>query len=101
MTIQEQIKILQAIADGKKIERYKKDPLQQQWEPVLCPLDIINGYKCLDFIKYSYRIKPEPRTFWVNQYKDSFGDLYTTEEEAKSKSIDTKVRIIKLVEVLE
>jgi hypothetical protein len=100
MNVQDQIKILQALVDGKKIEQYRKDPIEQRWELVLCVLDVINGYKCLDFMKYSYRIKPEPKELWVVNWR---GQTYTFLEEdtANNFIIRNGGSKTKFVEVLE
>ncbi len=56
-TIQEQIAIMQAFADGKTIE-YRN--ALERWEPIKDPL--------WNWTNFDYRIKPEPKVIWVNEY---------------------------------
>lgn len=49
-----------------------------------------------------YRVKPGPRTFWVNEYSNrSFGAVNHSREEADRHAGDGRSRTIKLVEVTE
>lgn len=55
--------VLKALKDGQKIQWRERDSLQSNWHdegsfPSIHP-------------SYEYRLKPEPRTIWVNEYPDS------------------------------
>lgn len=70
-SIQEQLAILQALADGHAIEWRQKKPNgtsgdweERQWK--LC------NFSELNFQSFEYRIKPEkqkPKEIWVNEYE--------------------------------
>lgn len=65
--------IITAFAEGKTIQ---KNVDQRGWIDLSFPL--------FDGSPESYRIKPEPREFWVNQYDDDgFGRLFKSEIQAK------------------
>lgn len=66
MTVDQMIEVLTAYKAGKKIEsRYK-----------FKPGDDTNWYAfggCdFDFRGYDYRVKPEPKVIWVNEYESIY-----------------------------
>ena len=62
-TIQEKIAVMQAFADGKRVEYRDKDT-PGDWR--------IAAFPCWDWEDFDYRIKSEPRRIWVNFYTEDF-----------------------------
>ncbi len=46
----------------------------------------------------TYRAKPKPLEFWVNEYNRGFGRLYPTKAEAEKKADPDRIRCIRLIE---
>ena len=92
MTLDEQIAILQAAKEGKTIERQCIEAYLPSW-------GVIDGTAPFNFQDYSYRIKREPREWWlVGCYV--FGDRTEAEKHrfnASNKSGD----ILLVREVIE
>lgn len=85
--IENQIAVMLHFADGGKVQ-YRNS--KGAWE------DIPNPY--WNWSCWNYRIKPEPKTVWVNEYKDLDGGedgwAYPSEEAAKKNAnAFTAVRI--------
>lgn len=93
----EKIEVMQAALDGKEIEVKYECSDKEYRKPH--ELGILWNWQIAD-----YRIKPEPREFWVNIYKERDGEetyyLHTTEYSAKSREDATK-KTIRVVEVIE
>jgi len=64
MTHDEMIAIIQAHKDGKEIQIKRLS--EGGWYGRLSPAYTTR----LDFTRYEYRIKPEPKVIWVNEYDD-------------------------------
>lgn len=98
MTIDEMIAVLQAAKAGKAIQcKGKRD---KEWSDIT-PFENATW----DFNLADYRVKPEPREWWLHSYagKSSprpFGALYFTKEDAYSASNGNADEIIKVREVL-
>lgn len=77
MNTEEMIKVMQAYVDGEEIEytrsgkdwRYSDDP---EW----------------DWSLFEYRIKPKPRTIWVNEHEDNMETWYTCYNSKKDAEHD-------------
>ncbi len=84
--------LVQALAEGKVIQINTVDG----WED-------LTGEISLCFAPDQYRIKPEPREFFVVRWPDGFeGAPYRTEREAKQiLSNETTGKIIRYREVIE
>lgn len=81
--------ILQAYAEGKEIQnRYEPDG---KWSECLFPLWYPN---------IEYRIKPEPREFWVNIYPNGTLCLHESERLAETGKMTNCAQTIKVREVL-
>ena len=99
MTIDEMIAVLQAAKARKQIQfRFRVDQMQLkkcEWEDCETP-----GW---NFGDCEYRVKPEPRTVWVNEYPDHCGDTaYDTKLHATNAAGRFVVRrAVKFVEVIE
>lgn len=103
-TIQEQIKLLQAVADGKTLQYQKKNSSDTQWFDAspTWHQNLIDGYGELSTVLYNWRIKPEPKVIWVNEYPSRFTPvIHFTESSAKQNADCNAVRVaVKYQEVL-
>jgi hypothetical protein len=86
------IAVMQAYVDGKEIEMTSHGDL---W--VRCDFPTWN------WSDKDYRVKPEPRAFWVNIYDSGvLGRAYMTKEEAENGAIEGhRNKCIKVREVVE
>jgi hypothetical protein len=84
--------IVRAHADGKIIERWLAGEWHQCNEITFVPFD-----------SDRYRIRPEPREWWANEYAgtDHLGNGWRTKEEAEALLKDCPGKIIHLREVLD
>ena len=57
-TTKEKIAIMQASEDGEIIDSCGKEEIDPEW--IYC------SDPCWNWYKYEYRVRPEPRVFWVN-----------------------------------
>lgn len=80
-TAKDYLPLVQALADGKVIQINNGHGL---W------VDLGENVHFRDFPS-EYRIKPEPREIWVNEYADS-AFMYKTEDEAKRQAAPGVVR---------
>jgi len=87
----EYIKIMQAYLDGKKIE-FRNRAGDTIWRPA----DKNHGW---NFHDVEYRIKPEPREFWLNVYPD--GSLFAHFCPESAVHILSNGETIKVIEVLD
>lgn len=71
MTVDQMIEVLTAYKAGKKIQYLSHGV----WIDTDGP-----GWF---FHKFDYRVKPEPKVIWVNEYADGSGMAYLSEEQAK------------------
>lgn len=88
-TAKDYLPLVQALADGKVIQILEVDGA---W------VDVIPE-TFFTMPASSYRIKPEPREIWVNEYPDGFGFHYRTKEDAEKFGVG--VRQVCFREVLE
>jgi len=88
-TLEEKIAVMQAFADGKKIEFLN---VNGEWTPASKPT--------WDWGTYDYRVKHEPRVIWVNEYlgTTSCGIAYSNELVAKEASITCTRAAVRYVE---
>lgn len=85
--------LVRALAEGKTIQHsgcgggwYDADPCHFSLPPE------------------DYRIKPEPRVIWLNEYSDQsiiWTDQHTTKAAADTAAMPTRIRCVKFVECLE
>lgn len=66
------IEVMQAFVDGKPCE-WKFEHIGP-WDRVFRPT--------WDWHKHDYRIKPEPKEIWVNEYDDGSASAYNSEDKA-------------------
>lgn len=76
MTIDEIIAVLQAFKDGKAIQFAVRKSDPRKW------LELSIRDLAWNFASYEYRVKPEPRTIWVNEYPDGSGTVHHSDEVA-------------------
>jgi len=89
-TLQEKIAVMQAAAEGKKIEF--RDLVYVAWAD--CPNPKWNwGY-------FDYRVKPEPREFWINLYPCNMYP-YDSKESADLCASTARLECIHVREVIE
>ena len=83
--IEEQIKLLQALLEGKTLQvANKSDPTNWKdaspdWHEM-----IKRGSHFIDMGTYNWRIKPEPDVKWLNLYSDGSAIAYANEQDAKT-----------------
>lgn len=102
-TIQEQIALLQAVADGKTLEFTRKYGCSRWAKPEASWVDsLIIGTANFYFDIYNWRIKPEPKVLWVNEYSNHLSPgVHLTEASAKANASYNVVRVaVKYQEVL-
>lgn len=73
MTVDQMIEVLNAYKAGKKIQFRQYGSLL--WE------DCINNEPRWNWTYYDYRVKPEPKVIWVNEY-DGYMYGYDSKDEA-------------------
>ena len=81
--------IKQAYADGKPIQYKYNDA----WLDSNAP-DFIELPEC-------YRVKPEPRVWWMNVYKDGYGAAHRTSSDANNAANSSRVACVKVMECHE
>ena len=93
-TIDEAIEVLQAMRDGKSIQVLH---INDHWgDRVKSREDELP-----DFYNLDYRVKPEPREFWLNLYPSGSACRHETFEEASRNISDPHGITIKVREVIE
>lgn len=87
------IAVMQGALDGKLVEcRVRTGWDGDPWR---------SGEVSWDWARYEYRLKPEPRRVWVNEYRDGgFGGVYSTRDDAERVGAGDRTRTVELVEVL-
>lgn len=63
-TTKEKMKVMQAFLDGELIQRQHVDYTESLWHT-------LGTEPVWDWLSYDFRVKPEPRVIWVNEY-DSY-----------------------------
>ena len=84
--------VMLAFADGKKIQAKSRT---SEWYD-------LHGDPTWDWNGFNYRVKPEPREWWVNEYRDGPADfIYPSKEKADSECASNRIRRFRVREVLE
>ena len=102
-TIQEQIALLQAIADDRTLQfASKSDPTSWKDANPDWHDGVKQGFQSIDVVSYNWRIKPEPKVLWVNEYSNHLSPgVHSTEAAAKANASNNVVRVaVKYQEVL-
>lgn len=86
-TIEEQIKLLQAVADGKTLQFSNKHnstdwrDASPEWHSSIKRGDISMAVEL-----YNWRVKPEPSVKWINECSDGVAAAYSSESKAREAS---------------
>lgn len=90
----ELLPVIQAWAEGKDVQCKRQHQLNGPW--------IDNGYPAWDD-NLDFRIKPEPREWWLNVYpdNDTCGPYKTKEEANMNAAQSRRIACIKVREVME
>lgn len=97
------LKEIKTVVDGalaKKVIQYQFKQAATPWQDY----KFDGSMSPMNFNQYDYRIKPEPREFWVNEYLKSLGEMHSTFDKAKEAArLDSSllIRTIHLREVLD
>ena len=75
MKLVTKIKVMQAAEEGETIQWCKDNDLGNGWK------DVDINYISWDWNHHAYRIKPQPKEIWVNEYKNHSG-FHNTKEAA-------------------
>jgi len=98
MTTPKKIVVMQAFVDKKKIQ-FRKRFSGEEWQ------DIVSEELDWNWTVYEYRIKPEPRHFWMNIYPNErckvYTSAYTTKESAVTGKDPSCLETIEVVEVIK
>lgn len=89
--IQERVDIMQAWLDGKVVQARPRDGsgCGYPWARI-CISEPSFNYE-FDFHSMTYRIKPEPKEIWVNEYAD-IAYVYSSKETAMSRVDKVAIR---------
>ena len=93
MTIDEMIAVLQAAKEGKQIQARSKHYPDGGWRDT----DISSWH----FFPFDYRVKPEPREFWINVYPDHIDCIAHRIRERAIASCAPDAKTIRVREVIE
>lgn len=98
MTPDQIIEVVTAFNNGKKIQSRAHTNL-----PSDTPYKWLDNPKPQwDFSCNDYRVAPEPRVIYINEYPDSWGTVRNTEKEASSQAEHRCIKkAVKFVEVVE
>ena len=102
-TIQEQIALLQAIADDRTLQfASKRAPTSWKDANPGWHDGVKQGFQSIDVVSYNWRIKPEPKVLWVNEYSNHLSPgVHLTEASAKANASHNVARVaVKYQEVL-
>ena len=92
-TIDEAIEILQAMKAGKKIQY--SNPEREHWANYI-------SMSLPNFQHFLYRIKPEPKEIWVNEYATGDPVVHSTEKDARKCALPGVHRVaVRYREVIE
>jgi hypothetical protein len=95
MSIDEMVAVLQAFKDGKKIQvRAAGRPDSVWWT-------LKHTDPSWNFVANEYRVLPEPRTVWVNEYAGRLGSsAHETKADADHVAFNVTHKAIQFVEVV-
>lgn len=92
--IDHMIAVLTAYKEGKTIQARHRDDEKTTWLQATEP--------CWDWETYDYRVKPEPRIVWINEYANGiWGCANSSKQAVKNSTSDECIACRKFVEVLE
>lgn len=93
-TLKEKIEVMQAALYGKEVQFFNSSG---EWQ------DLEDEEPLWDWDQFDYRIKPTPLEFWVNVHANLTHavEVFTTEGDAEIHAKHSKVKTIKVREVME
>ena len=91
MTTAEMIEAMQACIDGKEIQ-YKAN-CEHTWRHCINP--------SWNWAQFQYRVRPEPREFWVNCYANENMHAYTSKGRADNAAGKLRTECIHVREITE
>ena len=99
MSIDDMIAVLQAAKAGKKTQISSRSDNPRKWFDMNLPCNHM-----FNFVTYDYRVRPEPRTIWVNEY--SHADTMTAHSSrdravSMTQGYSPNRLAVKFVEVIE
>jgi hypothetical protein len=93
-TTKEKMEVMQAFLDGKLLQRQSVDCPTGRWHRV-------GTEPAWNWFGIDYRVKPEPKVIWVNEYKSEFDVIRHSKEEAEEDAGSAAIRVaVKYREVL-
>lgn len=101
MTIDEMIAsaaVLQAAKEGKPVQWKRINGAKSINWVDLGPANDSVDWNFTDFV---FRVKPNPRCIWINEFVDGLSCVYHQNEEDAKQDYHSLVRTIKFVEVIE
>lgn len=105
MNAKEMIAVIQAADEGETVQRRPPPDLNHRGKVYW--LDCAKNYMLFDFLRYEYRIKPEPivpRVIYVNDYPTGLSNVHWSRVEHAAIAADVAFatsRVVKFVEVIE
>ncbi len=93
----EYLPLIAALAEGKTIQFKGSDFASDEWRDVLYMNTEVYSARC-------FRIKPEPKVIWVNEYENGYGTPHESLESATVNGGNPKAIVrsaVKYIEVIE
>ncbi len=89
----EYLPLITALAEGKTIQFL--NTTSKEWRDC-------NTMNVFGYAPECFRIKPEPKVIWVNEYTDGNHNAYRSKERAMNMSKNDNTRVaVKYIEVIE
>lgn len=85
-TTKEKMEVMQAFMDGKLIQRTHRDEDRGRWST-------LGTEPVWDWLMYDFRVKPELRTIWVNEYASEQDVVHDNKEIAIEDAAGYAVRV--------
>jgi hypothetical protein len=106
MNLNEMIKVLEAFKKKVPIQ-WRERGSDDKWKsvstscPDIEPKDPMFSYYVFNTDKWEFRVKPEPRTFYINIDEDGCIETYMSETEAKCERNGDFMECVKVREVVD
>jgi hypothetical protein len=91
-TLQKKIEVMQAFADGKQVE-FRRSGGNEEWD--------IGDRVCWDWSTFEYRVKREPREWWVNVYHGLDCIAHMTKAQADKDAATHRIECVHVREVID
>lgn len=98
-TTKEKMEVMQAFLDGKTIQTIPRvSPTGTEWRVIAVGEGLEPAW---NWFASDYRVKPEPRVIWVNEYASEQAVVHDSKEMAEEDAADYAVRVaVKYREVI-